>query len=187
MPKAKTNSRERLINSAVRQTYRQGFGKTSLADIAKDAEVPLGNVYYYFKTKDEIGEAIVEERLAQTQMARDAWDRIGSPKERLYASIDAVFENRGTLVQGGCAMGTLCSELQKSNDPLANKASEIFARHLQWLETQFRELGEAKDAYGHAVHLLSALQGVSVLAHSSRDPELVTMETKRLKEWVRSL
>jgi hypothetical protein len=31
------------------------------------------------------------------------------------------------------------------------------------------------------------LQGVSVLAHGSGNPELVAMETKRLKDWVRAL
>ena len=49
--------------------YQNGFGATSLTDIAREAEVPLGNLYYYFKTKDEIGEAIVQLRLAQLLLA----------------------------------------------------------------------------------------------------------------------
>ena len=44
--------------------YRDGFRESSLADIAKAAHVPVGNVYYYFKTKEELGEAVVERRLA---------------------------------------------------------------------------------------------------------------------------
>ena len=63
MPKAKLNKRMRLIQSAVKLTHRHGFRTTSLADIAEEAKVPVGNVYYYFKTKDEIGEAIVQQRL----------------------------------------------------------------------------------------------------------------------------
>jgi hypothetical protein len=31
------------------------------------------------------------------------------------------------------------------------------------------------------------LQGVSVLAHGSREPELVVMETRRLQDWIRAL
>jgi AcrR family transcriptional regulator len=34
--------------------YRQGASATTLADVAQAADVPLGNVYYYFKTKDDL-------------------------------------------------------------------------------------------------------------------------------------
>ncbi len=51
--------------------YRNGFSETSLADIAEAAHVPIGNVYYYFKTKEELGGAVVERRLAQFREFRE--------------------------------------------------------------------------------------------------------------------
>jgi AcrR family transcriptional regulator len=60
MARTHIDKRSRLISAAVGLAYHSGFEATSLADIAREAEVPLGNVYYYFKTKDEIGEAIVK-------------------------------------------------------------------------------------------------------------------------------
>src|SRR5258708_682532 len=48
-------------------------------------------------------------------------------------------------------------------------------------------LGKGKDSNGLAVHLLSAMQGVSILAHSFHDSGLVATETKRLKSWIQSL
>ena len=60
MQQVKTDSHERLLEAAERVTYRYGFGDASLADIAKEAWNSLGNIYYYFKTKDDIGDAIVE-------------------------------------------------------------------------------------------------------------------------------
>ena len=70
---------------------------------------------------------------------------------------------------------------------VATRATEIFAQHLAWIESQFRALGKGKDSNGLAVHLLSAMQGVSILAHSFHDSDLVAMETKRLKSWIQSL
>ena len=52
--------RERLIAAAAACVYEQGIEKTTLADIAAAAGVPLGNVYYYFKTKNDLAEAVVE-------------------------------------------------------------------------------------------------------------------------------
>lgn len=185
--KTHIDKRSRLASAAVDLAYQNGFAATSLADIAREAEVPLGNVYYYFKTKDEIGEAIVEQRLADLAARRRGWDEAESPKDRLCACVQDVCGNRDFLAKRGCAIGTFCSELHKGGGSVAARATEIFAQHLAWIESQFEALGKGKDSNGLAVHLLSALQGVSVLAHSFHDPGLVVTETKRLKSWIRSL
>ncbi len=166
MPKTKTDKRSRLIQTAVKLAYRHGFRTTSLADIAEAAKVPVGNVYYYFKTKDEIGEAIVEQRLLELRTLQEQWDQRGSPKERLLACIENTFENRDLLARGGCP---------------------VFTELLGWIEDQFRAIGRGDTSRKLATQLLSSLQGVSVLAHGSGDPELVAMETKRLKDWVGGL
>ena len=187
MPKTKTDKRSRLIQTAVKLAYRHGFRTTSLADIAEAANVPVGNVYYYFKTKDEIGEAIVEQRLLELRTLQEQWDQRDSPKERLLACIENTFENRDLLARGGCPVGTLCSELHKEGGPLAKKATALFTELLGWIEDQFRAIGRGDTSRKLATQLLSSLQGVSVLAHGSGDPELVAMETKRLKDWVGGL
>jgi TetR/AcrR family transcriptional repressor of nem operon len=46
----------------------------------------------------------------------------------------------------------------------------LFAEALFWMEKQFEALGKGADSPGCAVHLLSATQGVSVLAHTFQDP-----------------
>src|ERR1700719_2963667 len=187
MPRIPIDKRSRLVSAAVGLAYQNGFGATSLADIARKAEVPLGNVYYYFKTKDEIGEAIVELRLAQLSAQRQRRNEAGSPKDRLCACVQGVFENKEFLAQRGCAVATFCSELHKAGGSVATRATKIFAQQLAWIESQFRALGKGKDSKGLAVHLLSALQGASVLAHTFHDPGLVATETKRLKSWIRTL
>src|ERR1044071_2725421 len=77
-----TNKRTRLIQAARTLAYRHGFREASLADIARQAQVPLGNVYYYFKTKEEIGEAIVEERLADMKSLQRKLEELDHPEDR---------------------------------------------------------------------------------------------------------
>src|SRR5713226_5586149 len=99
MAKAQTDKRARLIETGMKLAYKHGFRETSLADIAEAAHVPVGNVYYYFKTKDELGEAIVERRLAEFRELRDEMDRLSSPKERLFAFVESVHGNREQLAR----------------------------------------------------------------------------------------
>jgi len=63
----------------------------------------------------------------------------------------------------------------------------LFATALAWMKAQFEALGKGAESRGLAVHLLSATQGVSVLAHTFHDPDLITLEAERLKSWLRSL
>jgi hypothetical protein len=63
----------------------------------------------------------------------------------------------------------------------------LLAEALDWMEAQFKSLGGGTDSRGLAIHLLSATQGVSLLAHTFHDPRLIQIEANRLKEWIRSL
>src|ERR1700684_9824 len=109
----KADSRTRLLQAAEKATYLYGFGSTSIADIAKEARVPLGNVYYYCKTKDEIGGAIVELRVSRFKKLLQDLDEGNSPKERLCGVVDIKIKNREALARGGCPVGTSCSATTK--------------------------------------------------------------------------
>jgi len=187
MPKGKADNRTRLLQAAEKVTYRHGFGKAALADIAKEARVPLGNVYYYFKTKDQIGDAIIDLRVSRFRRLLQELNEAASPKERLCGFVQIKINNREGLARSGCPVGTLCSELHKDGGAVAKKSTVLFAEALAWMEAQFQALGKGADSRGLAVHLLSATQGVSVLAHTFHAPSLIEMEAARLKEWIRAL
>ena len=187
MPKSKADNRTRLLQAAERATYRYGFGSTAIADIAKEAAIPLGNVYYYFKTKDEIGDAIIELRVSRFRKLLQELDKADFPAARLCGFVQIKVNNREGLARNGCPVGTLCSELQKQGGPVAKKSAVLFTEALAWMEAQFKALGKGADSRGLAIHLLSATQGVSVLAHTFHDPGMIEMEAARLMRWIRSL
>ena len=63
----------------------------------------------------------------------------------------------------------------------------MFSAMLGWLEAQFRLLGMGKESADHALHLVSALQGASLLTNTFNDPTLMLRETTRLTKWVKAL
>jgi len=187
MTKRIADHRTRLLEAAEKSTYRYGFGNTAIADIAEEARIPLGNVYYYFKTKDEIAGALVNLRVSRFRKLLEELDKADSPKQRLCAFVDIKMNNRRELARHGCPVGTLCSELRKLGGPAASKSTVLFSTALEWMERQFQALGKGAGSRLLAVHLLSATQGVSVLAHTFLDSGLIEMEALHLKDWIRSL
>src|SRR6267143_7087422 len=187
MRTAQADKRTRLIETATKLAYGRGFRETSLADIAEAARVPVGNVYYYFKTKEELAEAVVEWRLAEFRAFREELDRLSSPKERLFAFVERIHRNREQLARGGCPLGGLCTELHKEGGALAKQSAALFTEPMRWLEEQFRAVGHEKDSRELAVHFFSAYQGMAAVALGAHDREVVVMEAQRLKDWIRTL
>lgn len=181
------DKRSRLTRAAADLTYARGFSKVSLAEIAEAADVPPGGVYYYFRTKAAVGEAIIAQRIQEFQQLRAHWEQATTPKERLKAFVRSTADNRKSLVRAGCPVGSLCSELGKEDTPLAKHAARPLRDLLNWIEVQFAALGRDHEEAGLALHLLAALQGVSLLANCFRDPSVVIKEAERLNAWIDSL
>jgi AcrR family transcriptional regulator len=184
---ARIDKRRRLIESAARLTHEHGFNRTSLADVAEASGVALGNVYYYFRTKEALGAALVERLLGAQDSLRTRLEADADPRLRLEALIQMTVKNRETLARSGCPIGTLCAELHKDGGPLADHAAKLFATLLTWIEAQFREMGKGYESRDLAVHLLSALQGATLLTHTFHSTRYVEREAERLKTWIRSL
>jgi TetR/AcrR family transcriptional regulator, transcriptional repressor for nem operon len=181
------DKRKRLVQAAAELSHARGLSRISLSDIAASADVPLGNIYYYFKTKAAIGEAIVAERLAELRGIQQACDAASTPQGRLKAFVQITVDSRDTLARAGCPIGTLCSELSKDTGPLCEEAAVPFRRLLSWMEAQFAALGRNEERRSLALHLLAALQGVSLLANCFHEPALVVREAKVLKAWIDAL
>ncbi|MFF1920344.1 TetR/AcrR family transcriptional regulator [Streptomyces sp. NPDC058221] len=179
--------RQRLTAATARVLHEQGVERTTIADIARAADVPAGNVYYYFKTKDELVQAALAEHTGHLEELTGILDRLPCPRERLKGLIDAWVGRRETAARFGCPMGTLAVELDKrTGGGLDLAAGQVIRRLLDWVEQQFRLLG-VTDPEGRALALVGAYQGMSLLSNALRDPEIMTREGARLVRELDSL
>jgi AcrR family transcriptional regulator len=60
-----SGKRRQIINGACRVFLAQGFDAASMGAIAREAGVSKGTLYVYFRSKEELFEAIVEEQCRQ--------------------------------------------------------------------------------------------------------------------------
>ena len=180
------DKRQRLVEGARLLLRQQGVEKTTLADIAQAADVPVGNVYYYFKTKDELVQAAIDAQAQDIETALASFDRHRTPKARLKAFVKLLTAQREVAARYGCPHGTLCSELNKRDDGLGQAGTKLMQLWIDWAEQQFRAMGR-RDARDLAVALIAAYQGIMLLTNTFREPELVVREARRLDRWIDSL
>jgi TetR/AcrR family transcriptional regulator, transcriptional repressor for nem operon len=178
--------RERLIGGALQALHAHGVESTSLADIANAADVPVGNIYYYFKTKDDLVQAVIAAHADEIKSRLAELEHHRTPKARLKAFVRMLTEQRELAARYGCPQGSLCSELDKRDDDVSRSCTQLMSLPIDWAEQQFRAMGR-RDARELAVALIASYQGVSLLANTFRDPELMAREGRRLERWVDSL
>jgi len=182
-----SQKRQRLTAAAARVLHEQGVERTTLADIARAADVPVGNVYYYFKTKDELVQAALAEHTARLDELTGRLERLADPRDRLKALVEAWVGQRDVAARHGCPTGTLAAELDKRADgTLDAEAGAVLRRLLDWAAGQFRELG-LPGPEDLALTLVSGYQGMSLMANALRDPDVMAREGARLLRWLDSL
>ena len=189
MSRLKANEkRDRLIESANKLIYEQTFHITTLANIAKEADVPLGNVYYYFKTKEAILESVLKQRAAEWELLFADWETLPSSKERLQAMVNYWFMQTDTLSRFGCAIGSLCQELGKQGGQMAASAASLLSDIIEWSKKQFTDLGKSDEQASRlAEQFISTLQGGFLLASTFKQPSFLDRQSKALEEWLVSV
>ena len=180
----KTTS-EQIVEIADWLFYEKGYEHTSFADIAAEVGISRGNFYHHFKTKDAILDAVIALRMTNTRAMLEQWEQDGqTPEDRIRCFIRILITNQTKIMDYGCPVGTLVSELAKLNHAALADANRLFTLFRDWLSLQFKALGREEDAEELAMHLLARSQGVATLANAFHDETFIRAEVDALSMWL---
>lgn len=181
----KPDKRTRLVDAADQLFHEQGVNITTLANIAALANVPLGNVYYYFRSKESIVLTVIEQRRKTIHQLFATWENTCSTaKERLKAFIaESIAFNPKTMAYGDM-LGGLCQELGKQGGEIALASAALMKEVLHWCENQFKAMGKTEQSETLALHLLSSVQGINLLTLTFKDPAWVEKKNNSVNHWL---
>jgi AcrR family transcriptional regulator len=182
-------SRLHIIETANRLFYERGYQQTSFSDIAEASGIRRGNITYYFKTKNDILQDVIRYRMDGIRAMLEEWEKAYSdPSERLKRFAQMIVNSGHEIIEYGCPMGSLNTELGKNEPELSQESRLMFDLFREWLTRQFQALGFRKARAGQlALHLLGRGQGISVMAHVYHDPDFLKKEVSLLKQWIDEL
>jgi AcrR family transcriptional regulator len=185
MTDSRPDKRSRLVAGAADLLHQRGYRATTLAEVAKVADVPPGNVYYYFKTKSDLVRAVADATTTQVDAMLAAADARPTPRDRLKAVARRWAMMRDVIAEHGCPIGTLALELNRSEGEVTDGGAAL-RRVLDWAEAQMRQLGTASPRRD-AVAFLAGIQGGAVLAAALHDAELMSGQVHHLEQWIDGL
>lgn len=125
----KENTKNRILEHAGRMIHKKGFNNTGIQEILDSAGVPKGSFYFYFKSKEDLGLAIID-HFAQSvaQLGESLLVKApGSPLERLrgyFGAMRKFFEQENW--KSGCPIGNLTQEMGTLNEAFRSKLQSVF-------------------------------------------------------------
>ncbi len=168
-----------ILDTAERLTQTRGFNGFSYIDLSEEVGVKTSSIHYHFKSKADLGVALVERTYANHMAAFESLDaQYARPQQRLSALI-AVFQDYAEN-QKLCLCGMLSAELQSVSPAVREGLSAYFRAVRAWIASQYKAMG-FKDAKNRALSFTSVLEGSLLIARIDGDPELVGLAMKTAK------
>jgi AcrR family transcriptional regulator len=106
---ARTDTRERILDTAERLFFVDGIGVTGVDQVAAEAGVAIATLYQHVGSKDRLLAAVLDRRLAAwTAQWEASIEAAGSPRGRVLALFDALvaFRRSSGTTQWCCFLAT---------------------------------------------------------------------------------
>ena len=186
-----TNTREQILNAASRLVHVQGFNNTSVDDILRECGVGKGNFYYYFRSKDELGFAILERSLERfgAELIERSFDSSKNPWQQICNFLDFLVERaRGRDGSGGCILGNLALEMSDIHEEFRrrlNKAFEGLRARIEAVLMQAKSSGTLRadaDIPRLAHFVVAGFEGAFMMSKLQRNADVMAGVVAELKD-----
>ena len=170
-----SGKREHIVQAALRLYRSQSIGRTTLKDVAQAAEMPLGNLYYYFKSREALLLAVLDECERELQALLSRLEPL-SPRPWLAAYFEWLLHDAEERHSTSCPFGSLATELRAVGEAAVGRAAEIVECYRAEVTARVAALGTSEpDA------VFMGVQGAHVVATILDDPALFRRSIQHLE------
>jgi AcrR family transcriptional regulator len=171
---ARTETRERILDTAERLFFVDGIGVTGVDRVAAEAGVAIATLYQHVGSKDRLLVAVLERRLAAwTAQWEASIETAQSPRDRVLALFDALDEFRRSsgTTQWCCFLATASERPRGVDDPVLGLVEADTSALVTRLRELVDDLGVA-DPGATVAQLLLVYNGAlaSLLRGAPADP-----------------
>jgi AcrR family transcriptional regulator len=193
----KQTNREHVIAIASEMFLRRGVANTSMDDVVRESRVAKSNIYYHFKSKDELLVAVVDHRInlfhqsVVEPVMRQHGTTVIDALKLFVTNVTAELQGRDCV--GGCPFISLAIQGASTNVAVRDRIARFFAEQTAQLETMIAyaalrgEIRQDVQPAEVAGLLMSAIEGSLFLAEVSHDGELLQRRALLLLELLRPI
>jgi TetR/AcrR family transcriptional regulator, transcriptional repressor for nem operon len=147
VPRPTSTTRDRIILAAVELFYANGYEATGMSEILRKARANSGSFYFFFKSKEELLDAVLEWYLANLKpiIVDPVYAVCSDPIERIFVLLNNYREKIVvTDFTFTCPIGRLALEIDPSRREIHSK---IAANFDGWTAAVRKCLEDASDRF----------------------------------------
>lgn len=164
--------RSRIVDAATERFRHYGYGKTTMAEIARDCDMSAGNLYRYFESKSDIGAAVSTAWFSALQQAvRHAVAKPGlSARDQLEAYVLGLAEFTLETCRDS-------PHIQEMVDFLCEERRDLLENHMSALNVLVAEIIAAGNERGEfaAKDVNQAARAFQIACTHFQYPPLLTL------------
>jgi len=145
---SKETTRAPIIREGARLIQRKGYNATGLAAILTAARVPKGSFYFYFKSKEDFGLAVIDHYAEAIAAMGSSYlgDINRPPMQRLAAFMDGFTDVFAKMdFTCGCPLGNLMQEMSDLNEAFRERVGRVYALMVEAIAQCLAEAKEQGD------------------------------------------
>jgi len=170
-------AKDKLIGASLDIMLSKGYASTSVDELCEAAGVSKGSFYHFFKTKEELGLALLDSFMeaSKAQFLGGEFRNQVDPIKRLFAFMRQTEESALSLWERGCLLGNFAVELADTHPVIRRKVSGIFNGVIEGVAEIIKPLSdmypenEKLDANRLAELYISIVEGAIVLSRAHHD------------------
>jgi TetR/AcrR family transcriptional repressor of nem operon len=144
----KMNTRDEIVRKGAALIHAQGYKATGLQQILDAAGIPKGSFYFYFKSKDDFGSAVIDHFTSTiggifTGHLRDARVMPLARLQKLLDFYESAFQKNGAT--RGCPIGNLSLELSDANEELRKRLQAAVEGCISQIECCLEEAKKSRQ------------------------------------------
>jgi AcrR family transcriptional regulator len=187
----KSETRDRLVQTARVLFWEHGYAGTGISQILKAANAGSGSLYHFFPTKEDLLNAVLDhyKELLWPEVIQPVFDRVSDPIERIYGILDGYRRLlEATDYLRGCPIGNLALELAGSHPGARQRIAENFSGWLEAVERCLTDassrLPESVDRKQLALFVLTTMEGAVMLARAFRSITPYDVAVTQLRDYL---
>jgi TetR/AcrR family transcriptional repressor of nem operon len=179
------DTRQTILDMAAMLFHSQSYTAVGVATICNQAGVSKGSFFHFFRSKQELAVAVLDQLLQQINdtLVSRAFSQNLAPLERLDRFVDELYKFQKAMTKQyghlpGCPFGNMAIEQATQDEVLRGKADRCLdalkARLQQTIEDAI-ENGDLPpiNAPATADAMLGYVEGIQLLAKSRNDPGVI--------------
>ncbi|GAA4318590.1 MULTISPECIES: TetR/AcrR family transcriptional regulator [Bacteroidota] len=185
-----------ILQKAFELIYVKGYQTTSIDDIIATTKVTKGAFYYHFKTKDEMGLAIINEILKPTLTNSfiEPLQTEENPLEAIYNLMDnLLMKNEFLKVEYGCPASNFTQEMTPWNSEFNKALNELTQEWTKAITTTIERgkkngtIRKDVNAKQVTIFVMSGYWGIRNLGKLENSKKVYVSYLKQLKIYLDSL